>query len=451
MRKILIYIIAGVAMYSCHTAKTTVNEQSDSTIVEKQKTATADYYEPSRMKYDDEVYSDDISSVVLHASDWVFGQPVLFMGRDNQLTLTFDELTDNKKDFYFTFILCDALWNPVDLPQMDYLDGFFEDPITSFQFSSISLVNYVHYSMSFPTENMKPKKSGNYLLQVYSNENGEKKTVITKRFFVTENIVSITTNVKMATDIELRNYQQEVDFSIDKSGVDIVDPYRNLTVVLQQNGRTDNLITNLKPKLVKGDELDYNFESGNIFDANNEFRHFDIKSITYNTDRVASIQRKGDMIHIYLKTDYRRPYERYVSDEDINGRFLIKNDDGRDSDLESEYVWVHFLLSYDAPLNEGSVFLQGAFTEWSFDEKYKLNYDYKLKGYADSLLLKQGYYNYQYVYLKDGEKTADASFIEGRHSEADNDYTVYVYYREPGELYDRLIGVQTVNSRKGMR
>lgn len=450
MRKTLIYIIAGLGLASCHTSKPAVSERNvtDSTNAIATYPDVVEYYEPSRMKYSDEVYSETIHSVQLHATEWVFGPPVIWLNKQNQLTLSFDELTNDKKDYYFSFILCDALWSPVDLPQMDYIDGFSEDPITSFQFSVNTLVNYVHYSVNFPTENMKPKKSGNYLLQVYYDDNGEKKTVMTKRFLVAENIVGITSDIKMATNIELRNYQHEVDFVINKSGVEIIDPYRNLTVILQQNGRTDNLIADLKPKLVKGDELDYNFESGNIFDANNEFRHFDVKSIAYNTDRVASIQRKENLFHVNLKTDYRRPFERYMSDEDINGRLLIKNDDGKDSDLESEYVWVHFLLSYDAPLTEGSVFLQGAFTQWGFNEKYKLNYDYNLKGYTDSLLLKQGYYNYQYVYLKDGEAAADASYIEGRHSEADNDYTIYVYYRKPGEVFDRLIGLQTVNSGK---
>ena len=107
-------------------------------------------------------------------------------------------------------------------------------------------------------------------------------------------------------------------------------------------------------------------------------------------------------------------------------------------------------MKYDAPLTEGSVYLQGAITQWGYNPLYKLKYDYNKQGYADSLLLKQGYYNYQYVYLKDGESSADAAYIEGRHSEADNDYTIYVYYREPGELFDRLIGVQISNSKKGM-
>jgi hypothetical protein len=444
-----------IGVLSCHTSNITkepVNNNDDNLFTDTKNinNESDDYYKPQRLKFTDEIYSDIIKSVQLFSADWVFGPPIIWTEKQNKLTLYFDELNSNKKDYYFSFIYCDAMWNPLDVPTMDYLEGFNEDPITSYQSSMNTLVSYIHYAVDFPSENMKPKKSGNYLLHVYYYNGDEKKTIITKRFFVAENNVEIKSNVKMATNIELRNYQHEIDFTINANKIEITDPYRTLTIVLQQNGRTDNQITNLKPKLVKGNELIYDFENGNIFDANNEFRHFDIKSLTYNTDRIQKIAKTDGMFHIYLKTDYRRPFDRYISDDDINGRFLIKNDDGKNSETESEYVWVHFLLKYDAPLTEGSVYLQGAITQWGYNPLYKLKYDYNKQGYADSLLLKQGYYNYQYVYLKDGETSADAAYIEGRHSEADNDYTIYVYYREPGELFDRLIGVQISNSKKGM-
>lgn len=450
MKNSLIIIIVALSLFSCKTTNKTnqlVNQDTTSKVVSIDQ--VIEYYSPSRMEYADRIYTENIKSVQLYGSEWVFSPPVIYQNKGNQLTLSFDELSDQTKNYYYTFILCDAMWNPVDVPQMDFIDGFFEDQITQYDFSRNTLLNYIHYSLTFPTENMKPKKSGNYLLKVWYDNNGTPETAITRRFFVSEQAVGITMNIKEATNIELRNYQHEVDFSINKSGVEVVDPYRNLTVVMQQNGRTDNMITDLKPKLVKGDELEYNYESGNIFDACNEYRHFDAKSLTYFTDRIAAIEKKDGVMHVTLKTDFRRPYERYVSEDDVNGRFLVKNDDGGDTDLESEYVWVHFFLSYDAPLTEGSIYLLGGFTQWN-NEAHKLPYDSERKGYGDSLLLKQGYYNYQYVFLKDGSKVADASFVEGRHSEADNDYSIYVYYREPGELCDRLLGIQIMKSAKGL-
>lgn len=447
MKKILFYLIAVLFFTSCKTQNISGVSDNNQQNTSSDFTQKHDYYQPNRLKYIDENYLPQIGYSQLSASSWVFAPPIIYLDQNNTLTLTFDEISDNKKDYYYSFILCDAMWQPCDLLQSEYIQVFFEDQITSFQFSRNTLVNYVHYTLTFPNENMQPTKSGNYLLHVWYYNGNEKVTALTKRFYISENKINIQANIRNATAIEYRNYQHEIDFSIFKNNVEIIDPYKNLTVVLQQNGRYDNCIKNLKPSLIRGDELIYDFENENIFDANNEFRRFDIQSLNYYTDKISKIERRDQMIHVYLKTDFRRPYQQYISTDDINGRFLIKNEDGKDIDTESEYVWVHFLLSYDYPLNEGSIFLQGAFTNWGFNEKYKLNYDYKLKGYSDSLLLKQGYYNYQYVYLKDTEASADAAFIEGRHAEADNDYTIYVYYREPGEYYDRLIGVRSYNSK----
>ena len=36
--------------------------------------------------------------------------------------------------------------------------------------------------------------------------------------------------------------------------------------------------------------------------------------------------------------------------------------------------------------------------------------------------------------------------FEGSHYETENDYTVLIYYRNPRERYDRIIGVQTINT-----
>ncbi len=451
MKFALIFIIMLLSI-ACRTPKSNETNPNNPLPADTTRSGTlvpVDYYEPDRMEYANRSYDSSIRSVQLHGSEWAFSPPVIFLNKANTLTLTFDLLSDQPKDYYYTFILCDAAWQPVDMPQMDVIEGFFEDRIEDYDFSRNTLIPYIHYSLTFPQEEMKPKMSGNYVLKVWCDQNGSQQTVITRRFYVSEQAIGIQMEVKKNSNPELRDYQHEVDFLIQKSGLDIVDPYRNLTVIVQQNGRNDNQIGDLKPKLVKGDELDYNFESGNIFDAVNEFRHFDIKSLTYYTDRLAQIEKRDGVFHVTLKTDYRRPFERYISEDDVNGRFLIKNDDGGDTDLESEYVWVHFFLSYDAPLDEGAVYLLGGFTQWD-SEAFKLNYNYEKRGYGDSLLLKQGYYNYHYAFLKSGSKVFDEHFVEGRHAEADNDYTIYVYYREPGEINDRLIGIQTTKSAKGL-
>ena len=60
--------------------------------------------------------------------------------------------------------------------------------------------------------------------------------------------------------------------------------------------------------------------------------------------------------------------------------------------------------------------------------------------YESSVYLKQGYYNYLYALNDTSTGKVDVSYIEGTHYETQNEYYIYVYYREIGKTYDQLIG-----------
>ena len=48
--------------------------------------------------------------------------------------------------------------------------------------------------------------------------------------------------------------------------------------------------------------------------------------------------------------------------------------------------------------------------------------------------------------MKDGNSEGVATRFEGSHYETENDYTVLIYYRNPRERYDRIVGVKTINT-----
>ena len=58
---------------------------------------------------------------------------------------------------------------------------------------------------------------------------------------------------------------------------------------------------------------------------------------------------------------------------------------------------------------------------------------------------KQGFYNYKYVLL-DRQGNIDEGAVGGNFWETENDYTVLVYYREPGGRFDRIVGYGKGNS-----
>ncbi|MBQ8276905.1 MAG: DUF5103 domain-containing protein, partial [Bacteroidaceae bacterium] len=66
--------------------------------------------------------------------------------------------------------------------------------------------------------------------------------------------------------------------------------------------------------------------------------------------------------------------------------------------------------------------------------------------YEISLLLKQGYYSYQYLAGPHGRRTGMTS-AEGNFWQTENEYTILVYYRPAGSRYDRLVGWRTASYR----
>jgi hypothetical protein len=292
---------------------------------------------------------------------------------------------------------------------------------------------------------MSPLIPGNYLLKIFI-EGEPENPVITRRFMIFQRKVSIDATIRLATNLEYRRTHQEIDFTININNYRVTNPYRDLKVVVTQNGRWDNAIFDLQPRLVQGNQLIYDYEDENIFPGGNEFRSFDMKSLRYrslNVDQILSVQ--GGWV-VELREDNRRQFLQYTFQNDINGRFLIKTEDFQDDFLEGDYALVEFKLPLDQPLASGNVYVMGGLTLWNFMEMNKMSYNYQDRQYELDLLLKQGFYDYVYAFLEDGTNEAEITMFEGSHSVTENDYTILVYHREPGEIFDRLVGITYINS-----
>jgi hypothetical protein len=392
------------------------------------------------------IYRQNIKTILFYRDGWDMSPPLLLYNSDEHLKLEFDDLEGDTKNYMFTIQHCDKNWNPSDLDQFEYIDGYFDDYITDFEYSFNTARQYTHYELLFPTENMSPKISGNYILKVFVDEPDS--LYFTRRFMVVEQRVDITGEVKDASEIAERNHKQEVDFEIKTTRVRIGNPYTELFVRITQNGRVDNAIEDIQPKMVVGDKLNYDYDKEITFDGGNQFRSFDIKSLRYNTEYIDHIEKNFGEYDVYLKPDESRSYKVYKTIADINGKFKIKTEDERNTAIEAEYVYVHFFLKYNVPLVEGDVYILGELSDWNYTDFNKMDYDYKRKGYTKTLLLKQGYYNYMYVLLPHDNPVGEISFFEGNHSETGNEYTIWVYYHDPGKDYDELIGVTHLNSRE---
>lgn len=402
--------------------------------------------QPDTLFFTDHVFSDNIKTVQLYKNGWILSYPIIRSGSNEKLILNFDLLGDRTETYYYTLIHCDKDWRKSDIFPNDYLEGFPENQIEEYKTSFNTTVNYIHYSLTFPNDRINLRLSGNYILLVYPFNRPEN-PVLSKRFIVTEDAVGIniqTHRPRMTADL---NTNQQVDFTVDYSRVKINDPYRDIFAFILQNGRWNNAKRNLKPEFYGNNELKYSALSDkNIFPGGNEFRYFDIKSIRYKTEYVKNIDFLLSNYHVYLYPSDNREFKPYFYWQDFNGKYYIAIQEEKNPETDADYVYVYFTLPSKYPVEGGRMYVSGAFNNWSFDTSNLMTYNADNGAYECIIMLKQGWYNYEYVFLKDNSRNGEATKFEGSHYETENDYTVLIYYRNPRERYDRALGVQTVNT-----
>ncbi len=407
----------------------------------------SDYYNPTFLRYENHVYNKNIKTIIFEKTGIPLSDPVINLGSDAKLTLSFDDLDDEMIDYSYRIIHCDKNWQPSVLSESDYAGGFITDHISNYKHSFNTIQRYYHFTLEFPNENLYPLISGNYIMVVYDNSDPDK-IILTRRFWVVENIASIEASIHRATEIELRNSHQEVDVKVNTSSLKIGNAYSDAQLVIVQNNVQAMAISDLKPQFVLDKELDYNYDDVNVFQGGNEFRNFDIRTTRFKTQYIEefSMDPMSKITTVELKADLRKGTLRYSTEDDINGRYLIKVYEGREGDLEGDYLKVKFKLPVLEPFENGQLYLYGQFTNWEIVPEAKMQFDTENNQYYNELYLKQGYYNYEYLFVPNNSKKPEIAETEGQHFETKNDYTIFFYTRESGTRYDRLTGYRKTSN-----
>lgn len=410
------------------------------------------YAQDEGLRYENFIYKSNIQTVQFHIDGLLTSYPILDLGASTPLLLSFDDLDGDSKNYTYSVEQCNMYWEPSNLAQMEYIDGFTEERIEDYEFSFNTLQPYTHYRLAFPNNRMRFTKSGNYLLKVYDNENG-KSLAITRRFVVVEPLVGIAPRMVRPNVAGKMQTHQEIDFVVNHEKLKINRPMQEIRAAVLQNGRWDNAITDLPPFLYRPNELIYDYQDKIVFPAGKEFRPLDIRSMRYRAQGIASIQQTDDNYEITLQKDLKRVNDAYFQRVDIDGNFVIENNDrsNLDPDLTCNYAEVLFPLSSPQPFYDYDVYIVGALSDWQLKPEFKMVYNNAVNAYVAKVQLKQGYYDYMYglVPVKNKAKTTpvpDFSEIEGNWYETENQYTILIYYRPFGERYDRVIGAATFNS-----
>jgi hypothetical protein len=400
----------------------------------------------SEEEYSSHSTDDRIKTVQIYKEGWNLSYPILKLNSNEKLVFSFDLLSNQAESYDYTFIHCDKDWKRSDVFTGDYIDGLPENPVEDYKSSFNTTVSYFHYNLVFPNDRVKLKLSGNYILEVYPSGNSEN-PVIMQRFMISEDAAGINVDFHRPQMTSDNNGNQQIDFSIDCSSLNLTDPSRNIYSFILQNGRWDNAKKNLKPDVYGDKKLNYNSLSDkNIFKGGNEFRYFDIKSIRYQSEFIKSIVFTNPNYNILLHPSENREFKPYFYSQDLNGKYYVASQEGQNGETDADYVYVYFSLPSKEKISSGNIYVSGNFNNWQFNKDNKMAYNSNNQQYECSILLKQGWYNYEYLFFNNGSNISDEMKFEGSHYETENDYTFLVYYHNPRERYDRLIAHFTANT-----
>jgi len=395
--------------------------------------------------YEDEIYLDYIKSVKFHHQGLFTSMPIIDLNSSGKLMLSFDDLDGEDKEYIYEIIHCDKDWNPSDIEEVEFLDGFNLVEIDDVDFSRGTYQDYTHYELLLPNEDVNWTLSGNYLLKVYENEY-EKTLAITRRFMVVEPLVTVIADIIRPSSVSKIKSHQEITFDINYKNVSIRNPKNEIEVVIMQNGRWDNRLTGITPKFITGELMKFNYMDRLNFPALKEFRIFECRSKRYTGERVHSIDINDQGIDVLIELDESRANKYYHSYNDLNGNYIIETRDDNGDQVTAEYFNAIFALDLRRELFEGDIYVVGKFTDWKLKEEFKMQFDFQNKIYVGEGVLKQGFYDYTYVLSDSRGVSFDA--LEGSWEETENEYSVLVYYSEFGARYDRLIGLANLNSNR---
>lgn len=398
----------------------------------------------------DKIYMPNINGVKFFLRGNQMSYPVIRIGSINSLELHFDDLSGSIKTYYYTYQLCNADWTPVDLNVLDYVQGFTQDRLTQYRVSSIAKVKYVHYQVQLPDKNCVPSKAGNYLLKVFLNGDTSK-LAFTRRLLVLNDLAPVGVRIQQPYNSALMRTRQKVQFTIDKTKLNIFNPAQQLKVVVLQNYRWDNAVTGIQPLFMRGNAYEYNGEQDCLFPAGKEFRWVDIRSFRFQSERIDKVDIYNAPVDVYVRPDPQRTGERFLQRRDYDGFFYIDCTDANNPWWQGDYGNIHFTFvpANNQPYPNKNVYIIGEMTNYKLNDSTKMLYNAEKGVYEKTLLLKQGFYSYTYVTKDINAKNAKASNedTDGDYYETQNTYTILVYYKSLSGRHDELVSAVSINSR----
>jgi hypothetical protein len=321
--------------------------------------------------------------------------------------------------------------------ESDYLEGLNDLLIDDYEKSLNTNQLYTHYSIALPNERCQLKLSGNYRLRVF-DEDADDECVLEALFYVVEPLMSVGLTVDTNTDIDYNGEHQQVGMTLNYNNVRVTNPDEQIYTLVMKNGNNciQDVRTNVRPNLRNDRGLEWSHNKELIFKAGNEYRKFEILDVDRNALGVERMRWDGELFNAWLFVDEPRP--NYLTDQDANGAFLIRNGDNSEVNYTCDYIKVHFTLK--APSTEYCPVVNGDWTNDYDHSQYNMQWDEETQLWHTTILLKQGYYSYEYLLPQSASGNYTPLPSEGNFFQTENRYQALVYYKGTGARKWSIVG-----------
>ena len=390
-----------------------------------------------------QIFDENVRTLTLTVDDDPTLPPYMHLGGRQYIVIEWDEMSHDYKRYIYHIDHCDWDWKPTEgIFESDYMEGLNDQLIEDFEKSFNTTQIYTHYRLSIPNKNIKLLLSGNYRVRIYDEDadQDEDLPVLEARFCLFERTAGIVAQLSSNTDIDFNQSHQQMTLSVGYGSLSVVDPQRELKVIVMQNRRWDSRVENLVPNIRKANGIEYTHNRQLIFPGGNEYHRFEILDVHRTATGVDRIDWFEPYYHATLFA--ATPDRTYSYFEDQNGVYVLRSADDIDDATTAEYVIVHFFLKTPR-LDGGDVYVSGQWSGQTFNPDCRMEYDDINKEYHAAILLKQGYYSYEYV-QQDGLTTRTM----GSFFETENEYQVLVYYRGQGARFDRLAAYSILHNAR---
>ena len=350
--------------------------------------------------------------------------------KDEIINVSFDELSHKTNSYYYTVDHCDYGWKKSDIFKNEVIQGYDDLRISDYKKSFNTLEKFTNYSFSFPNGNFKINLSGNFLLTV---RDSSQNIIFQRKLIILEKTNPGSIDVFRAKGFDKRNSYQNL--KIRFRCIDcIFDNSSEYKLVVFQNNNLNNYLLINKTTLKTSKEMIYD---NVLFEAGDEYLSFDTKNIIGTNNEINKVSA-NEIYSTILYKDVES--SSYTYRPDINGGF-ITNSLSQDNILESDYTRVNFSLETQSHQND-DIYIVGDFNDHEINEIYKLK---KTENnlYKCDFKLKQGYYNYKYVIIKNGVIKNLSNFWQ-----TENNYSAFLYRKKASDRYYKIVGYSKKNSEK---